>query len=108
MKPSTKPNNPCFSSGPCSKHPGFSVDKLKDAPFGRSHRSSLGKAKLQESINLTKNILGLPVDYRVGIVPASDTGAFEMAMWSMLGPIGVEAPKERQILSRGREPQVFR
>ena len=90
MKPSTKPNNPCFSSGPCAKHPGFSVDKLKDTPFGRSHRSSLGKSKLKESIDLTKKVLGLPADYRVGIVPASDTGAFEMAMWSMLGPIMVE------------------
>lgn len=90
MKPSLKPKNQCFSSGPCAKHPGFSLEKLKDAPLGRSHRSSLGKGKLKESIEKTKKILGLPPNYRVGIVPASDTGAFEMAMWSLLGPRGVD------------------
>lgn len=90
MKPGLKPKYPFFSSGPCAKHPGFSFDELKDAPLGRSHRSSLGKGKLAESINKTKKILGLPEDYRVGIVPASDTGAFEMAMWSLLGPRGVD------------------
>ncbi len=90
MKPSEKPINPCFSSGPCAKHPGYSIDELRDTPFGRSHRSSLGKGKLAESIDKTKHILGLPEDYLVGIVPASDTGAFEMAMWSMLGPRGVD------------------
>jgi len=90
MKPAIKPKNPNFSSGPCAKHPGFSLDELKDTPFGRSHRSSLGKAKLQESIEKTKKILCLPQDYLVGIVPASDTGAFEMAMWSLLGPRGVD------------------
>lgn len=90
MKPLTKPQNPCFSSGPCAKHPGFSFNELKDAPLGRSHRSSLGKAKLKESIDRTKELLGLPSDYLVGIVPASDTGAFEMAMWSLLGPRGVD------------------
>ncbi|MFH1429564.1 MAG: phosphoserine transaminase [Candidatus Margulisiibacteriota bacterium] len=90
MKPTQKPNNPNFSSGPCSKRPGYSIDALKDTPFGRSHRSSLGKAKLEEAINKTKEVLGLPEGYRVGIVPASDTGAFEMAMWSMLGSIGVD------------------
>lgn len=90
MKPSVKPNNPCFSSGPCAKHPGFSLDELRDAPFGRSHRSKLGKAKLAEAINKTKEILGLPKDYLVGIVPASDTGAFEMALWSLLGPRGID------------------
>lgn len=90
MKPTVKPKNPNFSSGPCSKYPGYSLDALKDAPFGRSHRSSLGKAKLGEAIEKTKKILGLPDDYRVGIVPASDTGAFEMAMWSLLGPRGVD------------------
>ncbi|MBN1224910.1 MAG: phosphoserine transaminase, partial [Candidatus Aminicenantes bacterium] len=90
MKPTVKPNNPCFSSGPCAKHPGFSLDELKDTPLGRSHRSSLGKAKLAEAIEKTKKILSLPEDYLVGIVPASDTGAFEMAMWSLLGPRGVD------------------
>ena len=70
MKPTIKPNNPNFSSGPCAKHPGFSIDELKDAPLGRSHRSSLGKGKLAESIERTKQILGLPEDYMVGIVPA--------------------------------------
>lgn len=90
MKPTVKPKNPCYSSGPCAKHPGYSLEELKDAPIGRSHRSSLGKRKLAESIEKTKKILNLPEDYFVGIVPASDTGAFEMAMWSMLGPRGVD------------------
>jgi phosphoserine aminotransferase len=90
MKPTIKPNSPNFSSGPCAKHPGFSLDELKDAPFGRSHRSSIGKSKLAESIDRTKKILDLPADYLVGIVPASDTGAFEMAMWSLLGLRGVD------------------
>jgi len=90
MKPEKKPDNPCFSSGPCAKRPGYSIEDLKDTPLGRSHRSSLGKAKLAESIEKTKKLLDLPSDYRVGIVPASDTGAFEMAMWSLLGPIGVD------------------
>jgi phosphoserine aminotransferase len=90
MKPTLKPHNPNYSSGPCAKHPGFALSELKDAPFGRSHRSALGKGKLAASIDRTKEILGLPEDYRVGIVPASDTGAFEMAMWSMLGPRGVD------------------
>ncbi len=90
MKPTVKPKNPNYSSGPCAKHPGFSLDELKDAPFGRSHRSKLGKGKLAEAIDKTKQILDLPPDYRVGIVPASDTGAFEMAMWSLLGPRGVD------------------
>lgn len=89
-KPSVKPNNPNFSSGPCSKHPGYSLDLLKDTPFGRSHRSKLGKALLAESIDRTKKILGIPEDYRVGIVPASDTGAVEMAMWNLLGERGVD------------------
>ena len=89
-KPSVKPVCPNFSSGPCAKHPGYSLDELKGTPFGRSHRGSLGKAKLAKAIEDTKRLLNLPADYRVGIVPASDTGAFEMAMWSMLGPRGID------------------
>jgi len=90
MKPTRKPLNPCFSSGPCAKHPGYSIEALKDAPLGRSHRSKLGKAKLYESIVKTKEILKLPEDYKVGIVPGSDTGAFEMLMWNVLGARGVD------------------
>jgi phosphoserine aminotransferase len=85
LKPAVKPRDTNFSSGPCAKHPGFNLDALKDAPLGRSHRSSLGKAKLEESIRKTKEILEIPGDYLVGIVPASDTGAIEMAMWNLLG-----------------------
>jgi phosphoserine aminotransferase len=85
MKPSVKPKSPNFSSGPCAKHPGYSLDELKDAPLGRSHRSALGKGKLAGAIEKTKSLLNLPPEYLVGIVPASDTGAFEMAMWSLLG-----------------------
>lgn len=90
MKPTLKPEVPNFSSGPCAKRPGYTLSALSGAPLGRSHRSSLGKNKLAKSISETKRILGLPADYRVGIVPASDTGAFEMAMWSMLGPRPVD------------------
>jgi len=90
MKPTDKPKNPCFSSGPCAKHPGWSLDSLKDAYIGRSHRAKIGKAKLQEVIDRSKKILGIPEDYLLGIVPASDTGAMEMAMWSLLGERGVD------------------
>ncbi len=89
MKPTTKPNNPCFSSGPCAKRPGWTLDALKDAALGRSHRAKIGKTKLKEVIDRSKAILGIPADYVLGIVPASDTGAIEMAMWSLLGPRGV-------------------
>ncbi|MEO0989359.1 MAG: phosphoserine aminotransferase, partial [Pseudomonadota bacterium] len=89
-KPATRPANPRFSSGPCAKPPTFSLDGLRDASFGRSHRASVGKAKLKAAIEGTREILGVPADYRIGIVPASDTGAFEMAMWSMLGQRPVE------------------
>ena len=88
--PATRPANPRFSSGPCAKIPNYSLDMLTDAPLGRSHRAAVGKAKLAEAIQLTREILGVPADYRIGIVPASDTGAVEMAMWSLLGARPVE------------------
>ena len=84
-KPAMRPQAPQFSSGPCSKRPGWRLDALADAALGRSHRAKLGKAKLKRAIDLTREVLELPSGYRVGIVPASDTGAVEMAMWSMLG-----------------------
>jgi phosphoserine aminotransferase len=83
--PATRPARPFFSSGPCAKRPGWTLEALKDAPLGRSHRAKAGKAKLKEAIDLTREILQVPADYRIGIVPASDTGAVEMAMWTMLG-----------------------
>jgi phosphoserine aminotransferase len=88
--PAARPARPHFSSGPCAKRPGWSPQALKDAALGRSHRAKLGKAKLKQAIDLTREVLEVPADYRVGIVPASDTGAVEMAMWSMLGPRGVD------------------
>ncbi|MBR3372355.1 MAG: phosphoserine transaminase [Rhodobacteraceae bacterium] len=84
-QPATRPANPRFSSGPCAKIPTFALEKLADAPLGRSHRAAVGKSKLKAAIDGTRDILGIPADYRIGIVPASDTGAVEMAMWSMLG-----------------------
>ena len=89
-RPSRRPNTPLFSSGPCAKRPGWSLDALDGALLGRSHRSKPGKAKLKEVIDLTRAVLGIPGDYRIGIVPASDTGAVEMALWSMLGARGVD------------------
>ncbi|MCP1167423.1 phosphoserine transaminase [Limimaricola litoreus] len=83
--PDVRPSNPRFSSGPCAKPPQWTLDKLADAPLGRSHRAAVGKSKLAAAIDETREILGIPADYRIGIVPASDTGAVEMAMWSMLG-----------------------
>lgn len=88
--PAARPVNPRFSSGPCAKIPQYSLDMLADAPLGRSHRAAVGKAKLAEAIDLTREVLGVPADYRIGIVPASDTGAVEMALWSLLGPRKVE------------------
>ncbi|MEL6990420.1 MAG: phosphoserine transaminase [Pseudomonadota bacterium] len=90
QKPATRPANPRFSSGPCAKPPAFTVDKLRDASLGRSHRAAVGKAKLKSAIEGTREILGVPDYYRIGIVPASDTGAVEMAMWSLLGARKVE------------------
>jgi len=90
MKPTQIPNNPCFSSGPCAKRPGWSLDALKGAAVGRSHRAKIGKSKLGEVIERSKKVLDMPADYVLGIVPASDTGAIEMAMWSMLGERGVD------------------
>jgi phosphoserine aminotransferase len=85
VMPSVRPRAPHFSSGPCAKRPGWSLQALTDAALGRSHRAKLGKAKLKRAIDLTREILEVPADYRIGIVPASDTGAVEMALWSLLG-----------------------
>jgi len=89
-RPASRPGNPCFSSGPCAKRPGWSLGSLSEAALGRSHRAKLGKAKLAEVIERSKAILGMPADWRLGIVPASDTGAVEMALWSLLGRRGVD------------------
>ena len=89
-KPGIRPANPRFSSGPCAKRPGWSLTALEGALLGRSHRAATPKAKLAEVITLSKSILGMPADWRLGIVPASDTGAVEMALWSMLGARGVD------------------
>ncbi|MFK0333391.1 phosphoserine transaminase [Rhizobium sp. NPDC090275] len=89
-KPDVRPNNTHFSSGPCSKRPGWSLEALSDAPLGRSHRAKVGKTKLKQAIDLTREVLEVPADYRIGIVPASDTGAVEMALWSLLGERGVD------------------
>ena len=88
--PATRPVNPRFSSGPCAKPPVFALENLKDAPLGRSHRAGVGKAKLKLAIDQTRRVLGVPADYLIGIVPASDTGAVEMAMWNLLGQRPVE------------------
>jgi phosphoserine aminotransferase len=90
MKPVLRPNCIHFSSGPCAKRPGWSVDALSAALVGRSHRSKPGKAKLKQVIDRSRAILGIPEDYKLGIVPASDTGAVEMALWSLLGPRGID------------------
>ena len=89
-KPATLPRVNTFSSGPCAKRPGWSLKALSDAPLGRSHRAKVGKGKLKLAIDLTREVLGVPADYRIGIVPASDTGAVEMALWSLLGARGVD------------------
>ena len=88
--PAVRPANACFSSGPCAKRPGWTPTVLRQAALGRSHRAKLPKSKLKLAIDLTREVLGVPSDYRIGVTPASDTGAFEMAMWSMLGARGVD------------------
>lgn len=89
-RPAKKPANPNFSSGPCAKRPGWTLQALSEAALGRSHRSKPGKAKLREVIDLTREVLGIPAEYRIAIVPGSDTGAVEMALWGLLGPRGVD------------------
>ncbi|MBB3807994.1 phosphoserine transaminase [Pseudochelatococcus contaminans] len=89
-KPTTRPANPAFSSGPTAKRPGWNLDALKDAALGRSHRAKIGKAKLKQAIDLTREILNVPEDYRIGILPGSDTGAVEAILWSALGARGVD------------------
>jgi phosphoserine aminotransferase len=91
--PAARPRVPCFSSGPCAKRPGWSPNNLNTESLGRSHRAKIGKARLKRAIDLTREVLEVPADYRIGIVPGSDTGAFEMAMWSLLGarPVDVVA-----------------
>lgn len=85
-----KPENPCFSSGPCAKYPGWKLSDLNDTPIGRSHRSKISKSKLQELIDKTRSVLNIPKEYRIGIMPGSDTGTFEAALWSMIGAKGVD------------------
>src|SRR5690349_21581149 len=85
-RPALRPSRPYFSSGPCAKRPGWTPEILSQAALGRSHRSAAGKGKLAEVIQLSRDVLGIPEDYRLGVVPASDTGAVEMALWSLLGP----------------------
>ena len=90
QKPDIRPANPRFSSGPCAKRPGWTLEALSDASLGRSHRAKVGKAKLKDVIGRTRAVLGIPADYKIGIVPASDTGAVEMALWSLLGQRGID------------------
>ncbi len=89
-KPATRPDNPRFSSGPCAKYPTFELSALSGAPLGRSHRAAVGKARLKAAIDGTREVLGIPAEYRIAIVPASDTGAMEMALWNLLGARKVE------------------
>ena len=90
-RPETRPGNPCFSSGPCAKRPGWSLEALAGALVGRSHRSPAAEERLREVIKRTRSVLGVPADHRIAVVPGSDTGAVEMALWSLLGPRGVDA-----------------
>ncbi len=89
-QPALLPKNPRFSSGPCAKNPQWTLNALSDAPLGRSHRAAIGKSKLKAAIETTREVLGIPADYKIGIVPASDTGAMEMALWALLGARPVE------------------
>ncbi len=89
-RPAVRPANPHFSSGPCAKRPGYALENLECAALGRSHRSTEGKARLKRAIDMSRAILGVPDDHLLGIVPASDTGAVEMALWSLLGARGVD------------------
>lgn len=90
MIPAERPQNPCFSSGPCAKRPGWTPDVLRDACLGRSHRAPAALDRIREVLDRTRELLALPADYRIALVPASDTGAMEMALWSLLGPRGVD------------------
>ncbi|MCY4430164.1 MAG: phosphoserine transaminase [Rhodospirillales bacterium] len=90
MTPAERPQNPCFSSGPCAKRPGWTPDVLRDACLGRSHRAPAALNRIREVLDRTRELLALPADYRIALVPASDTGAMEMALWSLLGPRGVD------------------
>ncbi len=89
-RPNARPNNPCFSSGPCAKRPGYALDCLRGAFQGRAHRHEEGRAKLLEVIERSRSVLGVPADYKVGVLPGSDTGAFELALWNLLGARGVD------------------
>ncbi|HEX9703529.1 MAG TPA: phosphoserine aminotransferase, partial [Rhodospirillales bacterium] len=89
-KPGIRPANPRFSSGPCTKRPGWSPKALEAALVGRSHRHKSGQARIREVLDRSRAILGIPADYRIAVVPASDTGAMEMALWSLLGPKSVD------------------
>ncbi len=89
-RPTMRPAAPQFSSGPCAKRPGWTIASLTNAPLGRSHRAAIGKARLADVINRSRDLLGIPADYRIGIMPASDTGAIEAALWSLLGPRPVD------------------
>src|ERR1051326_2801184 len=88
--PNARPKNPCFSSGPCAKRPGFTMDALSGALLGRNHRAAETKARITEVIDRSKALLHMPADWRLGVVPASDTGAMEIALWSLLGPRPVD------------------
>ena len=90
QKPTQQPSNPRFSSGPCAKRPGWSLSALENANLGRSHRAGPLKKKLQDVIEKHREVLNIPADYKIGIVPASDTGAVEMALWSLLGERGID------------------